>query len=208
MHIKKFVLIILIAVALFSSTLFASADEWIEPGPFDIRSGDGSMVFRFEADASSRYSTAAVYQNTDPQTLLYEVQNLRAFAFERDFFFSNDFRHFAYMPSPDFDIAIEFFSEGVLTKTYYIKDLVKNHKKIQYSTSSAWWMNNDAQVVHNGDTMTVTTVDNWVYIFDITTGEIIETHGNSPINLAIIIIIGICVVGCIVFLLLHKKRKQ
>ena len=208
MKIKKFILAIVITVALFSSVLFAAADDWMAPGPFDILSEDGSMVFRFDADSSSSLSTAAVYQNTDPPTLLYEVNNLRAWAYENDFFFSRDFKHFAYMPLPDFEIAIEFFSEGNITKTYYIEDLVNNNKKIQYSTSSAWWKSNGAQVKNNDDKLEVTTVDNLTYIFDITTGEILETHGESKINLTLIIIVAICVIGFIVFLFIRTKRKS
>jgi hypothetical protein len=210
---RKLVCTLLVTIVFLSCTLPVAADEWMAPGEFEIISEDGEKIFRFDsdsADETSNYSTAAVYLNTEPSKLVYSVENLRSWTYKDNFFFSEDFQSFAHMPSPDFEIAIEFYVEGHLVKTYDIKDLVRNHSKISYSTSSAWWKNSDVKVSQDQDRLTVTTVDGLTYVFDINTGEIIEKSETSNIPLILIFIIGIvaaCFVVGIIIQTIRRKQK-
>ena len=208
---QKFVYILLITAVLFFSPDLVFADDWMAPSQFEIHSEDGSKFFQFDPgalDSSNPFATAAVYENANPPKPIYEVENLRSWAYENNFYFTEDFMHFAFMPSPDFDIAIEFYSEGVLVKTYNIKDLVSRHSKIEYSTSSAWWKNSDAEVVRDSDRLTITTIDNITYVFDIATGDIVEKHGvSNNIWISIIIFVIAVVAGIYISRVIIKKKK-
>lgn len=175
----KRLLSVFIVVLIFGE-IFAAADSWIPPTSFEIQSEDGSKIFRFEPDPENAFDShckAALYDNTDQ--LIYIVENLRSWAYENNFFFSEDFRNFAFIPPADFDVGLEFYSNGVLKKTYHIKDLVKDHDKISYSTTKAWWLKGDANISEDCNTLTITTVDGLIYHFDIASGAVLNIKTDS-----------------------------
>lgn len=210
---KKLFLASLMMLLFLFGQIFASADSWIPPTSFEIESKDGSKVFRFEPN-SNNHSTAVLYDNSNPPKAIYTVENLRSWAYENNFFFSDDLMHFFFIPPADFDIALEFYSKGKLKKTYYIKDLVKDHSKISYSISSAWWLKEGVKVSQDNNTLTLTTVDNLTYNFDITDGNIL---GNDKVPNPVwnvvrkaipFVLTGALIAGYIASLLLRRRQKS
>ena len=188
------------AVLLFWCAPGAHADDWAPPAPFEIVSSDGTMVFRFSPDDpfGGAAGVAGVYTVGEPEELVYAVQGLRSWAFPENFFFSEDFRSFVFVPSPTEDIALEFYTDGVVVKTYRVKDLVKDRSKLTHSTSSVWWMS-AAPAVAGEDVLSVTTVDARTYSFDITTGSILEKTHESSAGYWPWIIVGVLGVAVLIF---------
>jgi len=183
---KKSTLVLLISVIMMFSGVAIYADDFVVD-PFRITSEDGSKVFiytpnpHFNRRRDSRLPATGLYYNTDPLELIYLLDDI-GWAFENDFFFSPDFRHLAFFRELSFDIALEFYEDGILIKRYMIDDLVKNMNEVWFSTSSAHWAKRASR---NFDTtnniLTVTTVDNLTHVFDIKTGETINgTVGDTP----------------------------
>jgi len=196
----------------------ANADDWPAPGPFEVVSNDGNMVFRFDPlePIGDNEASAGVYRNSEPEELVYTVHGLRTWAYSSDFYFSEDFRSFVFIPSPTEDIALQFFTDGELVKTYKINDLVKNRTKITRSTSSLWWIKRMNTINDEpNNTLTLTTVDDRTYVFDITNGSILEKNRDSsgmPIWLYVIIgTLGLAVVIVLLSMLrlnLSNRREK
>ena len=209
---KRLVFISIVFLLLITNV---AADSWAPPAPFEIPSNDGARVFRFEPNPDNTYNPdtkcdAALYKIGYSESI-YTVKDLRSWAYKNNFYFSYDSMHFAFIPPTDFDIALEFYSNGLLVKTYKIKDLVKDYSKVKHSTSTAHWL--DIESVHSQDnTLSLKTCDNQTYIFDITTGNIVNDNKNFDLYitaiikyvLPVIFIIGVSV-GAI---LLRFQRKR
>ena len=208
---KKCIMAVALILMLFlTGTLTAAADLWEPPEFFKVYSEDESMFFQFVPRDIKRIDSTrtmvSVYYNTEPPQLIHSWE-FRDLAYENDFFFSKDLQHFAFIPQADFDIAVEFYSNGELVKTYSIRDLVRNYRRVFYTFSSAWWLKEgqDRPISQDGDMLTITTIDGLTYVFDINTGDIIERPQIfRPIILATVI--GAGVIGGAVFL--HIKRKS
>ena len=71
-------------------------------------------------------------------------------------------------------LAIAFYKEGKLLKSYSTKDLVKNSSAIQVTVSHYFWKDK-APVFHAYEKrFQLVTIDKIEYVFDITNGEIIS----------------------------------
>ena len=214
---KKFIVTIFTVAAIFSGVINVTADSWVPPVSFEIQSEHGNEVFRFEPDATNMtntYSKSAVYKSADAAEPIYTVKNLRSWAYKSDFFFSENFRQFAFIPPADFDLAMEFYSNGRLIKKYNIKELVKDHSKITRSISSAWWRNTDTEIFQDQNTLQITTVDNLTYTFDIATGDILQNTESLKVNkisilkFSVLGIVGVGIIGVAIFWLIRRKRKS
>ena len=211
---KKLALLIVLVCALTSFALPAVADSFMAPVPFETTFPNGDKVFRFDPKNNDGYAEAAVYTTTEPPELVYSVEKLSSFAYASNFYFSPDMMSFAYVPTANQETAIEFYSNGKLSKKYKINDLVRNMNKVTYSVSMAFWRN--AEPVRDGNILTITTVDNMTYDFDISAGgAIVKTTGTS-VNImsilmdsiwwfisAIVLVIG----GVILLIVLLVRRR-
>jgi hypothetical protein len=211
---KKLITPVILIFVFTLCTLPASADEFFPTEPFEITSADDSKFFRFNPESENDYAEAAVYTNTEPPELIYSLENFSSFAYESNFYFSNDMMQFAFIPTADQQTAIKFYSNGTLNKKYKINELVRNMLKVRYSISAADWMNYDARPIHSGDILTVKTVDDMTYDFDIAAGgKIVKTSGFSiPLSIGIIGIgvLSIAIAGGITWItimLTKQKRK-
>lgn len=207
---KKHFFVFFAIILFLLGQIFAAADTWVPPASFEIQSKDGSKVFRFEPD-SDNHSTAALYDSSDPPKEIYTVENLRSWAYENNFFFSEDFMNFVFIPPADFEIALEFYTNGKLKKTYYIRDLVKDHSKISYSETSAWWQKTGVKASRDNNTLTFTTVDDLTYKINLVNGDILKEGGNSSRNFLlkaiIFFLMGLLIAGSVILLLLQRKPK-
>ena len=210
---KKLIIPVILICILTFFTLSAAADEFMLTEPFEITSADGNRVFRFNPESENDYAEAAVYTNTEPAELIYSLENFGSFAYENNFYFSEDMMHFAFIPTADQQIAIEFYSNGKLSKKYKINNLVRNMLKVEYSVSMAFWEKEGVQPIHSGDILTVKTVDDMTYDFDIAAGgKIVKTSGFSiPLSISIIGIgvLSVIIAGGITWItIMLTKRKR
>lgn len=181
---------ILILIALFASAMVftgvpAYADTFLPPEPFEIWSEDGTIVLRWcpgdEYNWTWGTAYAGVYRNGE---LVYSIENLPIRGqSERGFLFSSDFRNFVFIPPTDNQVvAMGFFEDGVLLRSYRIDELVRDINVVTYTVTTASWENWQGRKFDAANnTLTIVTRDDITYVFDITTGEIIyDTAGDMP----------------------------
>jgi len=181
---KTLIMSILLAVTLLFGAVTAYGDTFIPPQPFEIWSEDGTKVFRWNPEGyESRpggTAQAGVYQNG---TLVYSVGNLPTMGVSAsNFFFSADLRHFAFRPATGQIMALGFFEDGVLLRSYRIDELVRDMNVVTYTVTTALWEDWSGRYFDTvNNTLTIVTRNDLKYIFDITTGEIIyDTAGDKP----------------------------
>lgn len=171
---KCFIVMSLIIALRAVGGLTAYADDFPMPNPEIMESEDGNRVFVFNPLEDDRYPAMGVYKNTEPLELIYLV-NIEHMAFLINFYFSSDMQYFVFIPEASQSVALEFYKNGELIQTYGISSLVKNMDAVGYSISMAFWEDRNRRNFDSADnTLTITTVDNLTYVFDITTGEAIK----------------------------------
>lgn len=157
--------------------------------PFVICSQDGNKFFRFTLEESINTElrtiavppTLRVYYDTNPPQFIYEIDSTdigdSLWVDKRNFYFSRDFMHLAFLkPSTGIE-ALKFFSQGDLMKIYYISELIEDIEAVESSRiwGFAGWMS-DIRYLLQYDILMVTTIEDRTFLFDITTGDIIEDH--------------------------------
>jgi len=202
---------------------FASADDFILPGPFYVVSVDGSRVFHVTPEASrwqaetadwADFPPTGLYYNTYPLTPIYLVENLGSIVWEQDLFFSQNMQHFAWVPITNaldhrFDAsdttALVFYANGTIQKTYMVSDLVGDLDAVRWTNTTAQWRNLAVTIFDmENNRLTIETIDHEIFVFDITTGEVINTaHNNFVIFLAIGIVI---LLGGITALIVRRRH--
>lgn len=76
------------------------------------------------------------------------------------------------------DLAVAFYNNGKLIKRYSTADLINNKKSVSRSISHYSWQANDAlyPLLKYDNTFQIKTIENKIYVFDVITGEINDTH--------------------------------
>ena len=204
--------VFLVAIMIFGSVTVFADDFVIDP--FRIVSEDGSRVFiytphpHFHQERDSILPATGLYYNTEPLELIYLIEDI-GWAFESDFVFSSDFRHLAFFGRMSFDVALEFYEDGILIKRYMIDDLVEDMNEVSISTSRAWWEERAGRSFDiTNNTLTITTYDNLTYVFDITTGEIIESSGVSGFQHFIPVLVGVGLVVCVAIIFAVRNYRK
>jgi len=170
---KGSIIAFLLAIAIVFSASTALADSFVMPKASVTESGDGSAVFVYNPLKSEDYLEMGVYRNTEPLELIYPI-NLGEMVFENDFYFSDNMRHFVFVPTVSQDVAIEFYRDGILIQRYFIGNLVKDRDALTFSVSMAFWHDISSRNLNSTDnTFTVTTIDGLTYTFDIITGDVL-----------------------------------
>lgn len=179
---KSIVAILLVAIMVFGG-LTVYADTFLSPRPFEITSEDGTMVFRWNPGLEDNWThgtaQAGVYRNDE---LIYSVKNLPIRGESAsNFLFSKGFDYLVFRPSVCQVMALGFFENGVLLRSYRIDELVRDMNVVIYSVTTASWENWSGRNFDTANnTLTIVTRDDITYIFDITTGEIIsDTAGDK-----------------------------
>jgi len=159
----------------------------------EIWSDDGTMVFRWTIVDGRAQSD--VYRNGE---LIYSVHNPPTDVSESSFFLSRDFMHFGFIPESCNVIALKFFSGGVLDRTYYLSDFAVNRRFFSVGPPIGMRMISSDAAHHNvrQDHLRVTTLHNVIYIFDLTTGEVVSRFGGAAWALVygVIMMMGVAVI--------------
>jgi len=153
--------------------------------PIEVRSQDGLAVFRWEADeargvpVADRTGRIGVYNRYDK--LIYAIEDLPAFyVFEGNFAFSFDMRHIVFIPVTDQVVAMAFFKDGVLTRSYRIDELVRDMSTTLFvSTVIGWEFWHLRHFDSDSNRLTIVTRDDITYIFDISSGEIVYDTAHN-----------------------------
>jgi len=174
----KPIMVSLLAIMMMFGGVTVYADSFMPPEPFEVWSEDERTVFRWNPE--NGMAKATVYRDGE---LVYFVENLPTMGeSENSFLISADFRHFVFRPLTSQVMALGFFEDGILLRSYRIDELVRNMNVLTYSVTTAMWENWSARSFDTANnTLTIVTRDDITYVFDITTGEIIHnTVGNAP----------------------------
>jgi len=160
------------------------------PVAFEIISGDGNMVFVFTpAEDGLGDAHAAVYAITNNERRpVYAAKDLSSFAYEGDFYFSDDMMHFARV-FPGYGMpAFEVFSYGVRTRVVIRSDFIKDYTGIEAESSIGpfytvtWGIE---EYSPQGTIITIHTDEDSSVIFDLATAKFIwendsQIHNESP----------------------------
>jgi len=177
---RKSIMTVLLSVLIMFGGVAVSADSFMKPEPFEIWSEDGTKVFKWNPIMEKDSAQAGVYQNDE---LFYSVENLPILGESAsNFFFSEDFEYMVFIPSVSQIVALGFFENGVLLRSYRIDELVRDMNVVTYSVTMALWQNGSARKFDTvNNTLTILTIDDITYVFDINTGKIInDTVGDTP----------------------------
>lgn len=159
----------------------AYADKPIPPHSWERAVGSYRFVMVWPYDATPlasgerRYPASGLYRADGPAEPLWTVD---WYAHEGEVFVAADGELLARMGpwpgSEDYDeLAVAFYRNGKLTKSYHVSDLVKSPETLPQSASHYMW--------HNGVTfdpdqlrLSVATIPGITYIFDVKTGQILS----------------------------------
>ena len=237
----------ILVITLFSALLLilpAFADDWALPDPFYVISEDGNRIFfvtpSYANPTDYPYATG-LYYNTNPPELIFLVENPGCPLWEQDFVFSRDMKHFVWIPTVNGShyltsetLALVFYAKGEVQKIYTVSDFVNDSDSLIFTVSTTQWINANAQrgrfVSFTGDNqLTIETIEEVTFVFDLLTGEIIERSGaiddieiNESIEndnifepsfrfeplvlLAGVVIVALVLIGIIVFFI--RKRRS
>lgn len=168
-------------------TVQVFADTFLSPEPFEIWSEDGTMVFRWTPDQPDMHTAqATMYRNGEP---VYIMENLPTMGVgEWNFFFSQDFRHFVFIPATGFSVAMEFYTDGELVKTYYIDNFIKDMNGLTRTVTTLHWRGlfpdrrSNPEHITERDVLRIITREQIVYEIDLTTGAILGYASYNASN--------------------------
>ena len=101
-------------------------------------------------------------------------------------------------------VAVRFFANGSLVRSYRVGDLLRNTNRAGVTPEGIMWMERGSlEFNQQTNILSATTVDGRLYTFDITTGDIIRQR--PP---ALTIIAGIVLIAAIVLLLRKRAARK
>lgn len=159
------------------------ADTLRKSQPFVISSGYSPYFVKMLPSAFGRgYAVAFKLLDDESSEELWRVEG-----YSPEAYLSKDGQYFIRIgpwakgrePSKE-DVAVQFFRNGGLLKSYSTKDLVKDVSKVRPTSGHYFWRAKDVNYSFLAfNDFNLKTVDGISYIFDVRTGEIIETEFGS-----------------------------
>ena len=185
LHMKKVLLLILIAAIPYKIW----ADSPVRPIPYVKPSTYGSFYFKmipeFESYENGEYKIVSpahgvayeLLENGDSK----ELWNVRGW-YDFEVYLSNEAEYLVRMgnwasgkePSKE-DLAVAFYHKGTLLKKYSTADLIKRKRNVDRTVSHYFWRSDGQEfpkMEYEGKFL-LKTIENRLYTFDISTGEII-----------------------------------
>lgn len=185
--------------------VFADTPAEQEPYVIEIENGEKFFYMApktgFVKDEKYKSLKSGLYYNTTPPETIYCVdfssntskQYPRNYAYE-NIILSSDGTYFADIPwavtgtvkyDDQYNIinfdeiakeAISFYKNGIHMRTYSVSDLLKDMTKARFSTSHVMWENYQKREFDSKyNLLKITTNDDILYMFDISTGKIIDS---------------------------------
>jgi len=185
-------------VLLFLTTFFVlrvAADKPSTPCNYIELSGDQQSVFVMLAPEAEReclsqgeprkseavllrkkYGRSGLYRIDDPRNPLWTVE-----WYAYGVFLSQDGKYLVRQgpwASNENDEAVSFFSDGVLLRSYKVKEIVRSVPDLPHSVSHFQWVKNWKLNAAN-NTLEIETMENQQILFDITNGGILSDRQAS-----------------------------
>jgi len=237
---KNIIFMISLYFVFLVAVVTVSADSPAEQTPYQIEFENGNKIFYMylcyvndeNGVPDDNWMKSGLYYNTDPPENIYlinsaydyEMYGRQIYYYEWELVFSDDGMYFANMPwtwsgdpgKPD-GTTIEFYDKGRLMKKYAVADLVEDGTKLVYTVSHVMWEKREERKFDGANNiLSITTNDDIIYKFDLTTGNIIdriktdiieiELPNGSPKYIAVIIgAITICIF-IMVFIAIRAAR--
>jgi len=168
---KRFAVIAVVLLVLFAGAVVAQA-RFLSPEPFVIYSEDSQRVFRYEFDRDEWAATISLHESGQE---LWRVEKFPSGRTRNCFIFSNCLAYFVIVPfglRPD---VLRFYAYGEHVQTYYV-DMFMSAEQLRYgqhlSTGYHWAAGSSRD--NQANLLTVDAVNGTTFVFDITTGEIVE----------------------------------
>jgi len=172
---RRVLFVMVVVFAMLFGGVTALADSFIAPEPAVVESEDGAYVFSFNPDNDGDFPEMGVYLDFAGRLELVYLIPFGYMTFLSDFYFSSDMRYMVHFPTITQDTVLFFYDNGELMESYRIPNLVGDKSVVSYSVSMASWYDfNSRMLDSDNNTFAVTTNDGLSYVFDITTGKVIE----------------------------------
>lgn len=159
-----------------------------------------------DEEIRAKYEKSGLYRSGETEEAIWTVD---WYAFGVDI--TSDGKHlvrwgpWAFTPNYD-EIALEFYENGGLLRSYRVSDLVAEPQRLPHTVSHYFW---DAEAEFNGEKreLYLKTENGKEYLFDVTTGDIIRE--SKPVTAqAILIVIGaVVVLGLVLGYFIRQKTK-
>ena len=194
------------------------ADSPMPPESFVIEVEGGTKIFYYtvSGEEDEEHLASGLYHNTGEN--IYFLEEGHHHFYESSFVLSADGMSFAFLPwassgwTPIIknlnDTAIMFYNNGQIQKTYAVKKVLKNPYCGDYSVSHVSWENTQKRNYNPiKNELTVVAKDKSTTTFDLSTGEIIDSHTLVPLYF-ILIAVSLCfITALIVYLRIKRQRK-
>jgi len=108
---------------------------------------------------------------------------------------------------------INFFDNGILVKSYGVEDLIINQNNLPWTTAGMFWRYGEGSIfdrerffnVH-ASTLTITTLENNVFVFDITSGDVIAPLWRAAWFRYTVISTVLLAASAVIFIVYKRKR--
>jgi len=209
---KRSSLCFTILIIILLPAVLAHADEPVPVADYIVEVGGGRYVFVMlvgESDVVSeiraKYKKSGLYEADETENALWTVD---WYAFEVDI--SPDAKHLVrWGPWPSIDgydeLALEFYENGGLLRSYRVSDLVAAPQKLPRTVSHLAWRAESEFDAEKGE-LYLRTENDEDYLFDVTTGDIIEKRQPTTAP-PCLLIGGIVVLGPVGVPLIRKRSK-
>lgn len=203
------------------------ADIELLPHTYIVTSENQKVYFKMYADyedySNEGFGEAFIISNNSEDSLIWKTNGWYA----SGVYISNDGHYLVrpglwpLSPMDTNDLAVAFYKDGKLLKSYSTPDLVKNVNKVEYSVSHYryyYWF----KFYPYKNQLRIITVDNLIYTFNITTGEILSIENDFWLfkklrsvddvkiygSLIIISLILGIILGILIYLILKRFCKK
>jgi len=194
---KKTIPRLLLTCIIFCNVLIGinsvAADTPMPQSPYTVVFESDNKVFRMSPpwhNSTSQLRSGLYYDSTPPVNIYY----VNDYFYEKEIIFSDDGIYFVHLPwsgsasggimrdargniileSLD-GIAVEFYMNGVLLKRYQVGEIIKNAAKLAFSATHVSWEKIEYREFNaKANILAITTKDNLVYNFDVTTGNVLS----------------------------------
>lgn len=199
------------------SAAYADAPP-LPPEPYRKEIEDSSLVLYMtpEGRETDEHLKSGLYDSANPDEPIYLID---AYIYRGDtLYLSKDGRYFAHLGWASMDhkndgtaklenagVAISFYKDGAVQKTYKVADLLDDISVAKISVSHIQWdIQNERRFDSDKNILSVAVLDGRNIEFDITTGKIIG--GSLPA--AIVVVIGAALLLCCALILFIKRKKK